>query len=346
MQPKQWDTLLRVINGEQVSPLPVAFIIDSPWLPGWCGHTILDYYGDDRLWMQCNLEAIRTFPEAIFLPGFWSEFGMCTEPSAFGSKSIWYRHELPFAEKVVEGPKGMASLEKPDVEHDGLLPFMLGRLRRLREQIQEEGHILKFAVARGPFNIASFLAGSTEFLMALKMQPDEARAMLDVITEFLVDWLCLQKETIPTIEGIFLLDDVIGFVGEEDFREFAKPCLKKAFDAFDAEVGFFHNDSKGTVCAPHLSEIGVNLFNFSHEHSLTQMRDLAGEEVTLLGNLPPRDVLDGGSPEDVRNGVSEMSEGLSKLSNLILSCGGGIPPGVPTENIRAFIEASSDITHI
>ena len=345
MKPEEWNTLLKVIEGKQVSPLPVAFIIDSPWLPGWCGHTILDYYGDENLWMECNLEAIQTFPDITFLPGFWSEFGMCTEPSAFGSKTIWYEQELPFAEKVVEGPEGMASLEKPDVEHDGLLPFMLGRLKRRREQIEEEGHVLKFAVARGPFNIASFLRGSTEFLMALKMHPDEARAMLDVITDFLVDWLRLQREAIPTIEGIFLLDDVVGFVGEEDFTEFAKPCLRRAFNAFDTEIGFFHNDSKGTVCAPHLSDIGVNLFNFSHEHSLGQMRELAGEEVTLLGNLPPRDVLGSGGPEDVQEGVSKMCEDMPDLTHLIPSCGGGIPPGVPTENIRAFLEASREITH-
>lgn len=345
MKPEEWDTLLSVINGEQLSPLPVGFIIDSPWLPGWLGHTILDYFGDDDLWMECNLEAIRTFPEATFLPGFWSEYGMCTEPSAFGCKMIWYEQDLPFAEKVVEGPEDMANVEKPNVERDGLLPFMLGRLTRKRQQIEDEGHVLKFAVARGPFNIASFLQGSTEFLMALKMQPEEAHAMLGVITDFLVDWLRLQKEAIPTIDGIFLLDDVIGFVGEEDFKEFAKPCLEKAFNAFDAQVGFLHNDSQGTVCAPHLSEIGVNLFNFSHEHPLTEMRELASDDVTLLGNLPPRDVLGSGTPEDVRKGVSEMCQDLPELTNLMLSCGGGIPPGVPTENIRAFIEASKEIAH-
>ena len=343
MKPAQWDTLLSVVNGEQVSPLPVGFIIDSPWLPGWCGHTILDYYGDDEVWMNCNLEAIQTFPHIIFLPGFWSEYGMCTEPSAFGSKTTWYEKDLPFAGKVVEGPGAMARLEKPDVEHYGLLPFVLGRLLRRQGEIEEQGHVLKFAVARGPFTIASFLQGPTEFLTALKTHPDEVQTMLDVITEFLVDWLRLQKEAIPTVEGILLLDDIVGFVGEDDFVEFARPCLERAFNAFDSKVGFFHNDSKGTVCAPHLSNIGVNLFNFSHQHSLAEMKELAGDEVTLLGNLPPRDVLAAGSSESVRQGVSEMCADLPDLTKLILSCGGGMPPGVPTENIRAFVEASTEI---
>ena len=44
MNDVQWGILTRVIEGKTVQPLPVAFIIDSPWLPGWCGVSTLDYY--------------------------------------------------------------------------------------------------------------------------------------------------------------------------------------------------------------------------------------------------------------------------------------------------------------
>jgi len=340
MKPEQWQTLVDVVNGEN-NELPVSFIIDSPWLPGWCGHSIMDYYGSDELWMECNLEAIRTFPDIIFLPGFWSEYGMCTEPSAFGCRPMWKEHDLPFAEPVVDDTDDMGSLGSPDPRKHGLPPLMLGRLKRMQQRIEDEGHVLKFAVARGALNIASFLRGSTELMMDLKTQPDAVRAMLETITEFLVDWLQLQKETFPTIEGIMMLDDVVGFLGEDDFVEWGKPYLKRAFDAFDADIRFFHNDSEGTESAPHLADVGINLFNFSHEHSLSDMRDLAGKEVTLVGNLPPRDVLAEGSPDDVREGVREMFRDIPD-DRVLPSCGGGMPPEVPTENIRAFTETAAE----
>ena len=337
MKPEQWQTLVDVVNGENAE-LPVAFIIDSPWLPGWCGHSILDYYGSDELWMDCNLEAIRTFSEVIFLPGFWSEFGMCTEPSAFGCRPLWNEHDLPFAEPVAADAEDMESLEMPDPRKHGLPPLMLGRLERMQPRIEDAGHVLKFAVARGPLNIASFVRGSTELMMDLKTQPDAARAMLRTITEFLVDWLQLQKEAFPTIEGILLLDDVVGFLSEDDFLEWGKPYLEQAFGAFDAEVRFFHNDAEGTQSAPHLSDAGVNLFNFSSDHGLSEMRELVGDDVALLGNLPPRDVLANGSPDEVREGVREMFEDMPD-GRVLPSCGGGMPPEVPTENIRAFLDA-------
>src|SRR5210317_87014 len=98
MTDKQWNDLLRIVAGELLDPLPVGFIIDSPWLPGWAGMSVLDYYASERRWFDANLKVIQDFPTIMFLPGFWSEWGMCTEPSAFGAKCVWEEHELPFAE--------------------------------------------------------------------------------------------------------------------------------------------------------------------------------------------------------------------------------------------------------
>jgi uroporphyrinogen decarboxylase len=339
MTPTQWDNLLRLVSG---APLPgplAGFIIDSPWLPGWCGKSLLDYYGDDRVWLECNLQAAREFPEVIFLPGFWSEYGMCTEPSAFGARCTWHAHELPFADLCVRTPEEMKTLRLPDPRCDGLLPFMLGRLVRNRAAVQAAGHEYRFAVARGPLNIATFLMGTTEFLMALKLQPEETHAMLNTITAFLEAWLQLQKETLPELDGILLLDDIVGFLDPDDCREFALPYLRRAFAAFPSSVRFFHNDAHGLVCAPLLPEMGVNLFNFSHLHSIPELRALAGESVALLGNLPPRDVLAGATPEVVEKATKAMLASAQGLNGVLFSGGGGMSPGTPTANLQAFLKA-------
>jgi len=340
MTNEQWEKLLAVLAGEVFDPLPVGFIIDSPWLPGWSGTSTLDYYCSDEKWLAANLKAVRQFPEAMFLPGFWSEFGMCTEPSAFGTKCRWAQDELPFAERIVKTVGDIATLEKPNPRTDGLLPFVVRRLQLHRDAIEKAGHSIRFAVSRGPLNIATFLMGTTEFLMAIRTDPDEMKRFLTLITDFIVDWLRYQKECVPTIEGIFILDDIVGFLGEQDFRQTAMPYLKQIFGCLDVPVRFFHNDAQGLVCARFLDEIGVNLFNFSFEHSLTEMKQRTGGKVTLLGNIPPRDVLAQGTPQDVEASVRAVIESLEDRSRVILSCGGGIPPQVPTANLQAFLRAS------
>jgi uroporphyrinogen-III decarboxylase len=340
MTPEQWNKLLTVIDGKMVEPLPVGFIIDSPWLPGWAGISALDYYSSEQLWFETNLKAVEQFSDAIFLPGFWSEFGMCTEPSAFGSKCSWQPDEMPYAGKVLADIKSAGSLPKPDPKKDGLLPLALNRLSHYQGRIENQGHGIKFAVSRGPLNIASFLAGSTEFLMAVRTDPDDVHKLLGTITDFITDWLELQIETFPSIDGVFILDDIVGFLGEQDFKQTALPYLKRIFKSFDVAVRFFHNDAAGLVCAPHLADMSVNLFNFSFRHTLSEMKELTNDAVTLLGNIPARDVLAAGSPDNVGTSVEAALDSLEDKSRIILSCGGGMPPDVPTENIEAFLSAA------
>jgi len=342
MTQQQWEALLAVVEGRRLDKPVCGFIADSPWLPEWTGRaSILDYYSSESVWLETNFAAIETFPDAIFLPGFWSEFGMCTEPSAFGSRLIWHEHELPFAEPLARNQERALVLEKPDVRTSGLLPFVLRRLVRTRPAIEARGHAIRFAVARGPLNIASFLMGTTEFLMAMQLDPDGTHAMLDTIAAFLEDWIKLQAEAVPTIRGVLLLDDIVGFIGPDDVAAFAAPYLKRAFGAIDADVRFFHNDANGLSCAPQLAGMGVNLFNFGFDHPIDEMRALAGPEVALLGNIPPRDVLAAGTPDDVRREVAALKRRLGgDPMRVMFSCGGGLPPGVPTANLKAFLESA------
>ena len=123
------------------------------------------------------------------------------------------------------------------------------------------GIAIRFAVSRGPLNMASFLMGTTEFLTEMKVNPDKIHRLLRLITDFTVDWLAYQRECFPTIDGVLLLDDIVGFIGEEDYREFAQPYLKELFTRLDVSVRFFHNDSPCKASAPHLHDTGINLYN-------------------------------------------------------------------------------------
>jgi uroporphyrinogen-III decarboxylase len=343
MNDRQWDTLVAVIRGETIRPLPTAFIIDSPWLPKWAGHSILDYFTDERVFLEDNFRAIDAFPDTIFLPGFWSEYGMCTEPSAFGSVAVWEENEFPFTKKVIRSVADVADLEKPDARKNGLLPFVIKRLEHLRPEIERRGHKIRFAVARGPLNIATFLMGTTEFLTAIKTDPEAMHRLLTLITDYLVEWIAVQREAFPTIDGILLLDDIVGFVSRRDFETFGLPWLQRAYDT-DVTVKFFHNDAPCKASAPLLADAGINLLNFGIQHTLSEMREWTGGRIALLGNIPPRDVLADGTPADVERAVTEMLAAFPDPSKLIVSCGGGMPPGAPTENIAAFIATVNRLT--
>ncbi|MBN1481157.1 uroporphyrinogen decarboxylase [candidate division KSB1 bacterium] len=333
----QWNNLLKIIHGDTTASPPIGFIIDSPWLPNWTGITILDYFSNDEMWFKANKQVVETFPEVLFLPGFWSEYGMCTEPSVFGARSTFPANEFPHAHKVIHSVSDIEALPQPNPATDGLLPFMLNRLKLAQPHIENIGHQIRFAVARGPLNIASYLMGTTELLTTMMMEPEKIHTLLSKVSTFLKQWLDLQRQSFASIDGILLLDDIIGFLGEAQFVEFALPYFKDLFDS-DVSVKFLHNDAPCRISAPYLPEMGVNLFNMGFDTDMNELKKLTHQRVTLLGNIPPRDVLANGRPEDVREAALKLMSTLEDKSHVIFSCGGGMPPGVSTQNLCAFID--------
>jgi uroporphyrinogen-III decarboxylase len=336
MTDQQWQDLLRVINGELLDPLPVGLIVDCPWLPGWAGMSIFDYLSDDRLWLEANFKAIDRFPNVMFLPGFWSEYGMCTEPSAFGGRCVWPENDFPFASRIMYDYPEIARMKKPNCRTDGMCPFVIKRLQRNQAAIEKHGHRIRFAVSRGPMNIATYLLGHTETLVGVKTNPDDIHKLLGIVTEFIVEWLQYQASVFPSIDGMLVLDDLIGFLGKADFESFAVPYFQKISGALDVRVKLLHNDAHGMLTARNLAAMGFNMFNFSFEHSLQDVRKAAGDTVTLLGNIPARDVLARGTPQDVRRSVAAALAGIEDKRRIVVSAGGGAPPGVSTENLEAL----------
>jgi uroporphyrinogen-III decarboxylase len=72
---------------------------------------------------------------------------------------------------------------------------------------------------------------------------------------------------------------------------------------------------------------------------LPELRSLAGDEVVFLGNIPPRDVLAAKGPAEVAVAARELVAATKGDKKIIYSCGGGMPPKVSSENVRAFLDA-------
>src|SRR5678815_1506135 len=95
MRPEQWQIFKRAARLEKLEKVPMALIIDSPWIPGYLGLKHMDYYLDPELWFQSNLKIHNEFPEIIFVPSWWMEYGMAAEPSALGAKIKFWQDNTP-----------------------------------------------------------------------------------------------------------------------------------------------------------------------------------------------------------------------------------------------------------
>jgi uroporphyrinogen decarboxylase len=292
--------------------------------------------------LEANLTAVRRFPDVFWLPGFWAEFGMISNPPSFGARCVWPQDGFPTCKTVLRGYDDVPLLKVPDVQTDGLLPLIITRLEQCQPAIEASGHRIRFATSHGPLTIASYVLGHTELFLGMRERPEIIHVLLSVVTRFVVDWLAHQKAKFPSIEGVLVLEDLMGFVGESDFCLFVLPYMTDVFATLDVPVRLLHNDANGRITARYLNAMNVNLFNFSFEHHLHDIRALAGDNVTLLGNIPPRDVLADGTTNDVQRQVTNLVESISDPRRIIVSAGGFTPGQFNEEKIQAFCDACKE----
>ncbi|WCJ58524.1 uroporphyrinogen decarboxylase family protein [Fontisphaera persica] len=338
----QWEILCRCARGEVLPHVPVALIVDSPWIPGYLGLSTLDYLFAPDVWLDANLRVIREFPDLIFLPGCWAEIGMGAEPSAFGCKTLFYPDKTPQVLPLAETWEALPELAEPNPETDGFLPYLLTLYRRARPKLAEAGHDVRMVAARGPLTLATHLVGVSEFLMGIKTDPEKAHRLLQTLSRFIIHWLEAQAAAAgPAVQGIMVLDDITGFLSPRDFQTFALPYLQQIFRAFPEALKIFHNDTNNVVPYPFLREIPVDIFNFTHLQPLNRVRELCGPDICLMGNIPPLDVLAQGAPEQVAQAVAAARASLPDPRRWLLSAGGGVSPGTPGANLQALAQAAA-----
>ncbi len=335
-----WKRFATVARHSQADRVPVALIVDSPWLPGYAGLNTLDFFLRPDEWLRIYLGIRDRFPEVAWIPGYWIEYGMAAEPSAFGARINWHGNQPPSIEPVRGGLNALFDVEAPDPQHHGLMPLVLQRYLDAEKRLLPEGEAIKMVAARGPFAVAGWLLGISDLMVALKKEPDKIGRLLDTLTTTIIRWLRAQLDVLAAPEGILVLDDLVGMLSPKMFEQYARPHMTRIFQAFDGLIKVYHND---TPC-PHLLQpigtLGFDVFNFSHTTDIAEVQGkMPG--IALMGNVPPLELMVRGTAEQVEAFAREC---LVKTGgrDLILSAGGGVSPDTPASAIDALIKAVSD----
>ncbi|HSR16857.1 MAG TPA: uroporphyrinogen decarboxylase family protein, partial [Ignavibacteriaceae bacterium] len=234
-------------------------------------------------------------------------------------------------------------LPEYEVESDAFMGLTLHRIKMIKQRIFDQGYILPLATSRGPLCTAGFVRSTTDFMIDLVENPEYAHKLISLCTNLIIDWLKAQAKIMgSTVEGIFILDDIVGFVNEEHYKEFAHPYLKKICDTFPKDwIKIYHNDADINACLEHLPDCGFNVLNWGKQTDISEVKSRLGNRMCLMGNVNPLEVGVRGTPEEVFNATLDVLD-KSGGEGIILSVGGGTSPGMPKENILAMQRALNE----
>ncbi len=333
-----WERFKQVAAGGSVDRVPVALIVDSPWLPSYAGIDTLDYFLLPEVWTRVNLGLLARFPDVAWIPGSWVEYGMAAEPSAFGARVLWHHDRPPSIAPVRGGLAALDGIMPADPSEDGLMPLVLRLYQQAQARLRAQGAPIRMVAARGPLAVAGWLLGVSELMVALTVEREACACLLDALTETTIRWLAAQAEAVGGVDGVLVLDDIPGLLSPRLFDAMAAPYLTRIFDAFQGLVRVYHNDTPCPFLVSRIGALPFEVWNLSHEMDIGAVQQSLPAKV-LMGNVPPLAVLAEGTPAQVADWARSCID-KTDGHNLILSAGGGVSPGTSAENVDALVLAT------
>ncbi|OIQ62537.1 MtaA/CmuA family methyltransferase [Neomoorella thermoacetica] len=292
------------------------------------------YFPDAHLDAEKMARLAATSYEVLGFDTIMPVFSAHTESAAlgvpvdWGDKMSWpvnTSHPITDPEQIVIPD---SFLEEPSMR------TVLDAIKILRSQYGDRVAII--GKTYGPWSLAYHLVGTENFLMETILNPDKARRYLEVLLE--ASLLSAKAQIKAGADAILWGDHATGdLVSAEYYRDF----LMKVHQYVTREVGapiILHICGNTTKFIPYIVEAGFDAFHFDSKVDAKLAKELAGNKMSLIGNINNPVTLLAGTPEDVKKETLYAIEAGVEIVGP--EC--AIPLTTPLENILAITETAKE----
>ena len=306
---------------------------------------MIRYYFDVEERLQSEKKLKQLLPEALILPGYWPSLGVVVEASAFGGQVVWSHKSAPHIYPVFRDIIDIDSIKTPMPGEAGLTPLFLTQVEVMRQKLKPVGRdVDRLIKSMGPAEITGLLLGYENFFVSLYEEQSRLKQLMEMVTEFIIDWLHLQQSIIGEPELLQIADHVPSQVSPEHMEQFILPYLKAIYSEFPQPVNIYHNE--GFHTDRHIDgvlQFGADVWHFGSDvHRLSDVFEKLGDTMVPFGGINPLGPMRYGTPEEVSAETKEVLA-AAKGRRLILSTGTGTSPEVTLENMRAMIDTALEI---
>jgi hypothetical protein len=202
------------------------------------------------------------------VPALCPTLGVIAIPSAFGSEVVWWENDFPAVRPLIgDRPEIVRSLRRPKIT-DGQLGRILDTTRVFLDKT--EGRMpIRLGDIQGPIDNAALIFGHTHFLEALITAPREVHALLDMITDLMIEFAAAQRGLVraagaefvpssfqpwlPDGRALSVANDVGVMLSPALHDEFSVPYLNRLSDVFGGV--YLHSCGDWTHLFPSLEKV-------------------------------------------------------------------------------------------
>jgi len=335
MKPK--EIILAALEGKKTERIPVTLIGAGAWSIREYGITFQEMATDAGKMSDMLVEMAARIQSDIVYPGS----GYPNFPVAALGGKIKYREigvpdlEAPIASSEEE----IDNLDITRVDDDVVMNTVREAFRRTKSRIGED--YLISMTAWGPFTLGARLVGEELFIKGVYKNPAFVEKVLDFVTDLLIrifDPLVQEG----SIELITMGDPTASgdLISRKHFETYALPHLSR-FTGWAQSKGVLthlHICGDTTDRLDLYPKTGAACISLDHKTDLFKAREILHGTMCFAGNIDPVSVLLQGSPQDVEAACKEAIEIAGTDGGFILMPGCDIPPDIPRENIKKFMQ--------
>ncbi len=346
MQPKT-SRYLNALQRQPVEQVPVWVMRQAGrYLPEYRqlrqqAPNFMDFCRQPELAMQATLQPLARFPlDAAIL---FSD--ILTVADVMGTTVHFETGVGPKLANPARCATSVEALITPDV--CDTLGYVADAIKCIQAELPDDFPLIGFCGS--PWTIACYqICGGSQkdFWDARQMStaaPELLHKLLQKITRVSIDYLLMQVEA--GVDALMVFDSWGGLLAPHQHTHFSLQYMQQIITAVKAQypaipITLF---SKGaTFALPAIAQSGCQGVGIDWMTPLPEARALAGNAVTLQGNLDPAMLL--GRPENIIIETRRMLESAPSLQGYIANLGHGIYKDTPIDNMACFIDTVQSVS--
>jgi uroporphyrinogen decarboxylase len=292
-----------------------------------------------------HLEVMKAISDRYSPDLIFQIMDLTLEANALGQYTLFPVEALssiPTPERQFE-IEDLKELEKIDISADSRIQGYLAAMRLMAEELPKD--VIRASYITGPFTLAAMILGAERASIATIREKDILHALCKFSARIAEKYMKLQIAAGAQV--LCILEPTGGMLGPGQFQEFSGDYIKGIIERLDdipANV-IFHVCGNTMHIIDQMLATGVDAISL---HSREEGVDLAAvaertpEDVAVIGNINPTEIMLLASPDQVRSAVAELMDTMKRYPNFILSTGCDLPQAVPEENFSAFMETGRE----
>ncbi len=335
---KPSERLHKYFAGEEVDHIPYNLLAVNEALCEIYGYTTSQMDNDFEILAEVVERGIRdSYTDSINIG-----LGLRTLGAAMGTTLYYPDHGIDNVVKhILQDYDDWDKMIDPDPYNNKILTPMLEKAAKLKERFPD---LMISTSVTGPISTAIALLPVEKVLRDSRKKPEKLKELIALGVDNSLRWVeAFTKEIGPAPASIADPVTCTDILSDKQFEVFSLPELKRLALGLKGITGFkpaLHICGHTKGFWSYFKELEISSFSVDNCEDLAETREALGDTLTIVGNIPPVDVLRNGSIDDVINSVKDcIKKGATSPKGYILSSGCQVPIGTPKENLEAYLYA-------